>query len=115
MSVLNLSWDQVRDFEGHKYKSATPVVCKIYEFYHNEDNRLPEVEYPVVLSKKDVNVVVDEDSKVIPVESVVEVQTRAYPDKDIIAMKDVEIEHLRKINEELKAQLKRYEKLIDRL
>ena len=43
MAALNLSYDQIRDFESHKYQKATPVVCRFYEFYHNEDNRLPEV------------------------------------------------------------------------
>jgi DNA-binding XRE family transcriptional regulator len=44
MAALNLSYDQMRDFESHKYQKATPVVCRFYEFYHNEENRLPEIQ-----------------------------------------------------------------------
>ena len=44
MAALNISYDQIRDFESHKYQKATPVVCRFYEFYHNEDNRLPEIQ-----------------------------------------------------------------------
>lgn len=43
MSALNLSYDQTRTFERHAYKSATPVVERIYNFYHNESNRRPKI------------------------------------------------------------------------
>lgn len=52
MSELNLSYDQIRDFEGHHYKSATPIVRKVYEFYHNEENRKKPIEWTSPADKK---------------------------------------------------------------
>lgn len=52
MSELNLSYDQIRDFEGHHYKSATPIVRKVYEFYHNEENRKKPIEWTPPADKK---------------------------------------------------------------
>lgn len=45
MSELNASYDQIRDFESHKYKSATPIVCKFYNFYMDESHRRPAIEW----------------------------------------------------------------------
>lgn len=52
MSELNLSYDQIRDFENHHYKSATPIVRKLYDFYHNEENRREPIQWVSPVEKK---------------------------------------------------------------
>lgn len=52
MAELNLSYDQIRDFEGHHYKSATPIVKKLYNFYHNEENRRKPIIWVSPVEKK---------------------------------------------------------------
>lgn len=52
MAELNLSYDQIRDFEGHHYKSATPIVKKLYNFYHNEENRREPIIWVSPVEKK---------------------------------------------------------------
>lgn len=52
MAELNLSYDQIRDFEGHHYKSATPIVRKLYNFYHNEENRREPIIWVSPVEKK---------------------------------------------------------------
>lgn len=62
MAILNLSYDQIRDFEGHHYKSATPIVCKIYDFYHNEENRLPAIQWVKPQKKEEVKENMEDDT-----------------------------------------------------
>lgn len=45
MSELSLSYDQARTFERGNYKSASEVVRRIYNFYHNENKRLEPIEW----------------------------------------------------------------------
>lgn len=42
MLMLNISYDQLRDFENHRYKKWNKTMQLFYDFYHNEDNRLPK-------------------------------------------------------------------------
>ena len=124
MAVLNLSYDQIRDFEKHNYKSVTPIVKKIYGFYHNEENRLPEIEWQPDESNTWVKkpIVVDEVSEVIEEEKPIG-ETKV--DCDYKQMYEAIVEEMKVINEKLMdahnenykliLQIKRYEKLIDRL
>ena len=103
MSELNLSYDQARMFEKKEYKSATPVVVRAYNFYHDESKRLPKIEWEptennVFISNRDVQ----SPSKT-------EVDARYSDDKveDYATLK-AKIMYLEKVNE-------KYETLIDRL
>lgn len=123
MAVLNLSYDQIRDFERHNYKSVTPIVKKIYEFYHNEENRLPEIEWQPDESNTWVKkpIVVDEVSEVIEDEKPIEeVKDCDYKQMYETLKEEFNNENQKLIeayneNYKLKMQIARYEKLIDRL
>ena len=107
MAVLNLSNDQTREFERHNYKSATPVVKRIYEFYHNEKNRLPEIEW----TPNDNNTWVSGNMTITTNNE--ELQAVIMPQNDNEYIE--EIAKLKEEIEQLKAQISRYEKIIDRL
>ena len=96
MSKLNLSYDQARAFERHQYKSATNVVSKIYEFYQDEKNRLPKIEW----EPNENNTSSEENSHKLDLE------IEAYERK---------IEHLTNIIKQQNETLSRYEKIIDKL
>ena len=107
---LGLSQPSVGEVENHKTKSISSTLRILYSYYKNNNDEVGEEKLDV----PDVKVVVDKESKILqPIEKIEEEKT--IPDSDIIRMKDLEIEHLRRLNEELKIQIKRYEKLIDRL
>lgn len=105
---LGLSQPSVGEVENHKTKSISSTLRILYSYYKNDNDEVEEETIP------DVKVVVDEESKILQPMEKVEEETK-IPYSDIIKMKDLEIEHLRMLNEELKIQIKRYEKLIDRL
>jgi len=109
MSELNLSYDQARTFERHEYKSATPVVEKIYNFYHDESKRLDAIEW----EPTENNVFIAHQDKQLPVEPVVDAPEDTKNDE--IAILEARIKQLELKNEQLEKQLARYEKLIDRL
>jgi hypothetical protein len=120
MGALNLSYDQARTFERHNYKSVTPIVQKIYDFYHNEDNRLEPIEWTP--NKNNTYV---ENKKVEPVEYIKEeIKSRfeknilegRYEDKPTEDVdKDAIIDKLTQEVESLKRQIYLYEKLISKL
>lgn len=108
MAVLNASYDQIRDFESHKYKSATPIVCKFYDFYMDENNR----KEPVTTEggwgnskKQEVSEPMVEEKPLHKVE--------LQPDE----VANLKLELTRKDEEiaNLKRQIMLYEKLIERL
>lgn len=107
MSELNLSYDQSRDLERKSYKKANSIVKKAYEFFHNEDNRLPEVEW--IKPEKELNIVVDKESEIIKEEPKENNKVITNEISDNI------VETLRIENTRLRLQIERYEKLIDRL
>lgn len=99
MSALSLSYDQARTFERHEYKSATPVVMRIYNFYHNEKNRLPKIDWE------------PSENNAFVVKQDYEASMKSMPnanDSDEIAELKAKILYLEKINE-------KYEALIDKL
>ena len=134
MSTLNLSYDQARTFERHDYKSATPIVKKIYDFYHDESNR----KKPIVWEPNDNNTYVankkEEPTK--EVKEFINSEVKSRFEKNIIEgryedpieetevlieetkqtlannEKDKLIESLTKENGALKRQIATYEKLI---
>ena len=129
MAVLNLSYDQIRDFERHNYKKVNSTMKKAYEFYHNEDNRLPEIELnnynfskptenDIVENKVEENTeIVEELPYEIKVNQEKAVDYKAMYE-DILAEFDKQSKLLAELNMknyELRMQIKRYEKLIDRL
>lgn len=65
MAMLNTSYDQIRDFESHKYKSATPIVRKFYNFYMDESNRQPAVEWKDDNKENETQLVVDNENNAI--------------------------------------------------
>ena len=97
MSALSLSYDQARAFERHEYKSATPVVMRIYNFYHNEKNRLSKIDW----EPNENNVFVKQENTASKLEIIKD-------EKEEIQKLLYRIEYLEKINE-------KYEKLIDKL
>lgn len=99
MSVLSLSYDQARTFERHEYKSATPVVIRIYNFYHNEKNRLPKIDW----EPSENNAFVVKQDYEASMKSMLDAN-----DSDEIAELKAKIQYLEKINE-------KYEALIDKL
>ena len=101
MAVLNLSYDQIRDFESHKYKSATPVVYKFYEFYNNEENRLPEIKL------EDYN-----NPKFVNFNGVINSAFKVIDEQDELKQ---QLEEKDKRIAELERQIMLYEKLIERL
>ena len=109
MSELNLSYDQARVFENHGYKSATPIVVKIYNFYHNEKNRLPKIDWA---PNENNGFIAKQDDELV---------NKSFADANVITQNDEilllnnKIKHLELLNEELNKQITRYEKLIDRL
>lgn len=109
MSELNLSYDQARTFERHEYKSTTPVVEKIYNFYHDESKRLKAIEWE---PNENNTFVVKQDNEV---SNEVSVDASENNKKDEIAILEARIKQLELKNEQLELQIRRYEKLIDRL
>lgn len=112
IAIMNISYDQMRDFETHKYKSATPVVCKFYEFYNNEENRLPEIKLENYSKPKtESNVKIEEDKvAVIPFEYI----KKVFENDETEDLKK-QIEEKDKRIAELERQIMIYEKLIERL
>ena len=109
MSALNLSYDQARTFERHEYKKATPIVIKIYEFYQDENNRLPKIEWEpnennTFVEKRDEQLSTNEVADAFEVTK-----------NDEILLLENRIKHQELKIQELELQLRRYEKLIDRL
>lgn len=120
MGVLNLSYDQARTFERHNYKSVTPIVQKIYDFYHNEDNRLEPIEWTpnknntYVENKKEEPVeYIKEEIKSRFEKNILEGRYEDKPTEDVD--KDAIIDKLTQEVESLRRQLYLYEKLISKL
>ena len=128
MAELNVSYDQIRDFESHKYKNATNVVCKFYDFYMNEKNRKD----PVVLfggwkineettdNKPTEEIINNEVKEVENSEEIVD--SRLIESNKLCETKDsIDITnnlYIKQLEEELaqaKRQIMLYEKLIERM
>jgi len=104
MSELNLSYDQVRDFENKQYKSATKVVIRAYNFYHNEKNRLPKIDI-----NNQNNFAKKEETKVA---DAVEETNQIEVSKEMYERK---IKHLIDVINNQNDTIERYEKIIDKL
>lgn len=109
MSELNLSYDQARTFERHEYKSATAVVKRVYNFYHDESKRLPAIEW----EPTENNAFVIHQDELLPIEPIVDACENTKNDE--ISILEARIKQLESKNEQLEKQLARYEKLIDRI
>lgn len=64
MLCVNISYDQLRDFENHNYKKVNPTLKKLYNFYMNEENNLNNsITNVSPISVDEVSEVVEEDIK----------------------------------------------------
>lgn len=62
MLCVNISYDQLRDFENHNYKKVNPTLKKLYNFYMNEENNLnSSITNVSPISVDEVSEVVEED------------------------------------------------------
>lgn len=109
MSALNLSYDQARTFERHEYKKATPIVIRIYNFYQDEKNRLPKIEW----EPTENNAFVEKQDEQLSTNEVAD--AFEVTKNDEILLLENRIKHQELKIQELELQLRRYEKLIDRL
>lgn len=117
MAMLNASYDQVRDFEKHKYKSATPVVCKFYNFYHDENNRLePIIWNPSANNVFAGNKQVEEKEETVekPAVDIKDIQEEQEA-PTVMSDKDLRIIELEEKCKSLERQIYMYEKLISKL
>lgn len=102
MSQLSLSYDQARTFERGDYRSASDVVRRAYEFYHNEDNRLD-----AIIWQPNNNNVFTTYKKVDTTPVVENKKDELIQDNEMVELK-YELKYAQKLNEV-------YEKIIDKL
>jgi transcriptional regulator with XRE-family HTH domain len=106
MATLSLSYDQARTFERHEYKSATPVVIRAYNFYHDESKRLDAIEWEPSTN----NTFVANKANELPAKPSVDANDNSKNDdfiKELIKLQ-YKIDYLEKLNQ-------KYETLIDKL
>lgn len=95
MLLINVSYDQLRDFESHNYRKYNNTIQKFYDFYSNPDNK----KYATVQKEKNVKVIIDSESVVEPTSEVIVEDTNNtdfISEKDMI--KSVLLDSLRRLN-----------------
>jgi transcriptional regulator with XRE-family HTH domain len=95
MLLINVSYDQLRDFESHNYRKYNNTIQRFYDFYSNPDNK----KYATVEKEKNVKEVINSESVVEPTSEVIVEDTNNtdfISEKDII--KSVLLDSLKRLN-----------------